>query len=154
MAQTVKSLPAMQETRVGKIPLGEAKGYTLQYSGLENSMGCTVHGVANSQTRRSDVYFTPLPGPSTLQRSLSVGFPLLSPLLISLPIPASPGRCGELGSFSAVTGPETRRGGARERHGAVRSLLMVLAPPLTSCVASSKLLNSEPRLPYLSSGNK
>ena len=117
-------------------------------------MGCTVHGVANSQTRRSDVYFTPLPGPSTLQRSLSVGFPLLSPLLISLPIPASPGRCGELGSFSAVTGPETRRGGARERHGAVRSLLMVLAPPLTSCVASSKLLNSEPRLPYLSSGNK
>ena len=30
--------------------LGEGKGYPLQYSGLENSMDCTVHGVAKSQT--------------------------------------------------------------------------------------------------------
>ena len=29
---------------------GEGKGYPLQYSGLENSMGCIVHGVAKSQT--------------------------------------------------------------------------------------------------------
>ena len=29
---------------------GEGKGYSLQYSGLENSMDCTVHGVAKSQT--------------------------------------------------------------------------------------------------------
>ena len=28
----------------------EGKGYSLQYSGLENSMDCIVHGVANSQT--------------------------------------------------------------------------------------------------------
>jgi len=28
----------------------ERKGYPLQYSGLENSMGCIVHGVAKSQT--------------------------------------------------------------------------------------------------------
>ena len=27
----------------------EGKGYSLQYSGLENSMGCMVHGVTKSQ---------------------------------------------------------------------------------------------------------
>ena len=32
---------------VGKIP-GEGKDYPLQYSGLENSMDCIVHGVAKS----------------------------------------------------------------------------------------------------------
>ena len=30
---------------VGKILLGEGKGYSLQYSGLENSMDCIVHVV-------------------------------------------------------------------------------------------------------------
>ena len=39
---------------MGSIPgLGrppEEKGYLLQYSGLENSMGCIVHGVTKSQT--------------------------------------------------------------------------------------------------------
>ena len=30
---------------------GEGKGYPLQYSGLENSMDCIVHGVANSRPR-------------------------------------------------------------------------------------------------------
>ena len=29
---------------------GEEKGYPLQYSGLENSMDCIVHGVTKSQT--------------------------------------------------------------------------------------------------------
>ena len=29
-------------------PSGEGKGYPLQYSGLENSMDCIVHGVARS----------------------------------------------------------------------------------------------------------
>ena len=29
---------------------GEGKGYPLQYSGLGNSLDCTVHGVAKSQT--------------------------------------------------------------------------------------------------------
>ena len=28
----------------------EGKGYPLQYSGLENSMDCIVHGVAKSRT--------------------------------------------------------------------------------------------------------
>ena len=30
--------------------LGKGEGYPLQYSGLENSMDCVVHGVAKSQT--------------------------------------------------------------------------------------------------------
>ena len=34
---------------LGRSP-GEGKGYSLQYSGLENSMDCIVHGVAKSQT--------------------------------------------------------------------------------------------------------
>ena len=34
---------------LGKTP-GEGKGYPLQCSGLENSMDCTVHGVAKTQT--------------------------------------------------------------------------------------------------------
>ena len=41
---------------LGRSP-GEGKGYTLQYSGLKNSMGCIVHGVAKSQTRLSDFHF-------------------------------------------------------------------------------------------------
>ena len=36
---------------------GEGKGYPLQYSGLENSMDCIVHGVAKNQTRLSDFHF-------------------------------------------------------------------------------------------------
>jgi len=37
---------------VGSVPgmgrsSGEGKGYALQYSGLENPMGCIVHGVVN-----------------------------------------------------------------------------------------------------------
>ena len=34
---------------LGRSP-GEGKGYLLQYSGLENSMACMVHGVAKSFT--------------------------------------------------------------------------------------------------------
>ena len=36
--------------------LGERKYYSLQYSGLENSMNCMVHGVAKSRTRLSDFH--------------------------------------------------------------------------------------------------
>ena len=50
VAKLVKNLPAMWETWVrslgGKDPL--EKGI-LQYSGLENSMDGTIHGVANSR---------------------------------------------------------------------------------------------------------
>ena len=38
--------------RLGRSP-GEGKGYPLQYSGLENSMDCRVHGVIKSQTQLS-----------------------------------------------------------------------------------------------------
>ena len=41
---------------LGKFP-GEGKGYPLQYSGLENSMDCIVHGVAKSQTRLCNFHF-------------------------------------------------------------------------------------------------
>ena len=41
---------------LGRSP-GEGKGYPLQYSGLENSMDCIVHGVAKSQTQQSNFYF-------------------------------------------------------------------------------------------------
>ena len=36
---------------------GEAKGYPLLYSGLENSTDCIVHGAAKSLTRLSDFHF-------------------------------------------------------------------------------------------------
>ena len=56
----VKNLPAYAGD-LGLIPgLGrspqERKGYPFQYSGLENSMDCIVHGVAKSQTRLSDFH--------------------------------------------------------------------------------------------------
>ena len=35
--------------RLGRSP-GEGYGYSLQYSGLEHSVDCVVHGVAKSQT--------------------------------------------------------------------------------------------------------
>ena len=60
IAQLVKNLPAMQEAPVRflgwKDPL-EGKDYPLQYSGLENSMDYTAHGVAKSRTQLSDFHF-------------------------------------------------------------------------------------------------
>ena len=44
---------------LGRSP-GEGKGYPVQYSGLENSTDCIVHGVANSRTRLSDFHFQPV----------------------------------------------------------------------------------------------
>ena len=41
---------------LGKSP-GEGKDYPLQYSGLENSMHCIVHGVAKSRTQLSNFHF-------------------------------------------------------------------------------------------------
>ena len=68
----VKNLPTMQDGSAGKesacnagdlgsIPRlgrspGEGKGYPLQYSGLENSLDCIVHGVAKSRTRLIDFH--------------------------------------------------------------------------------------------------
>ena len=44
-------------TGLGRSP-GEGNGYPLQYSCLENSMGCIVHTVTKSQTRRIDFLFS------------------------------------------------------------------------------------------------
>ena len=50
VAQLVKSPPAVRETWVpslgGENSPGEGKGYPLQGSGLETSVGWVVHGVA------------------------------------------------------------------------------------------------------------
>ena len=67
VAQVVKSLPAVQETRVRSLGWedspGEGNGNPLQYSCLENPMNgevwwAAVHGVAKSQTRLSSFTFT------------------------------------------------------------------------------------------------
>ena len=44
---------------LGRFP-GEGNRYPLQYSGLENSMDCMVHGVAKNQIWLSDFHFTRL----------------------------------------------------------------------------------------------
>ena len=53
VAQQVKNPPAMWETwvqsLVGKIPRRRER-LPLQYSGMENSMDCIVHGVTKSRT--------------------------------------------------------------------------------------------------------
>ena len=41
---------------LGRSP-GEGKGYPLQYSGLEISMNCMVHGVVESRTRLNHFHF-------------------------------------------------------------------------------------------------
>ena len=60
VAQTVKNLPAMRETWVRSLgweaPPGEGKGYSVQYSGLENFMDCIAHEVTKSQTVLSDFH--------------------------------------------------------------------------------------------------
>ena len=60
MVQLVKNPPAMQETWVqslgGKIPWRSSSIYSLQYSGLENSMDCIVYGVAKSQIQLSNFH--------------------------------------------------------------------------------------------------
>ena len=61
VAQLVTNPSAMQETWVQSLdwedPLEKGKAYPFQYSGLENSMDCIIHGVAKSQTRMSDFHF-------------------------------------------------------------------------------------------------
>ena len=47
---------------LGRFPR-EGKGYPLQYSGLENSMDCIVHGVTKSRTWLSDFHFPFLSSP-------------------------------------------------------------------------------------------
>ena len=62
VAQLVKNPPAMWETWVqfpglGRSP-GEGKGYPLQYSGLQTSMDCIVHGVRKELDTTERLSFT------------------------------------------------------------------------------------------------
>ena len=61
VAQLVKNPPAIWETWVQSLgwedPLEKGRATLLQYSGLENPMDYTVHGVAKSGTRLSDFHF-------------------------------------------------------------------------------------------------
>ena len=41
---------------LGRSP-GKGKSYSFQYSGLENSMDCIIHGVAKSRTQLSNFHF-------------------------------------------------------------------------------------------------
>ena len=41
---------------LGRSP-GEGKGYLFQYSGVENPIDYTVHGVAKSRTQLNDFHF-------------------------------------------------------------------------------------------------
>ena len=50
-AYNVEGLGSIPE--LGRYP-GEGKDYPLQYSGLENSMACIVHGVAKSSCDQFD----------------------------------------------------------------------------------------------------
>ena len=50
-AGNLGSIPGLRRSH------GEGKGYPFQYSGLENSMNCIVHGVTKSQTQLSDFHF-------------------------------------------------------------------------------------------------
>ena len=63
VTQLVKNPSVIQETWVQPLgwehPLDEGKSYPLQYSGLENSMDCIVHGVTKSWTQLSNFHFQP-----------------------------------------------------------------------------------------------
>ena len=79
-----------ENNRTGKTRdhFGEDSGTPLQYSGLENSVDCTVHGITKSQTQLSDFHYfhfawnAPLVSLIFLKRSLV--FPILLFSSISL----------------------------------------------------------------------
>ena len=68
---------------LGRFP-GERKGYRLQYSGLENSVDCIVHGVAKSRTRLSNFHFHLVPAlrvqPWFISTTTLLSIQALSPL--------------------------------------------------------------------------
>ena len=87
--------------QLGRYP-GERKGYPLQYSGLENSMEYTVHGVAKGQTWLSDFHITSNYGilmkimATSFKRSHACTATLSAPSLAAghrwpMPLPETPG---------------------------------------------------------------
>ena len=72
---------------LGRSP-GEGNGYPLWYSGLENSMDCTVRGITKSRTRLSDFHSLVLrfPGGSDDKRvCLQCRRPRLDPWVGKIP---------------------------------------------------------------------
>ena len=60
---------------LGRSP-GEGKGYPLQYSGLEKSRDCIIHGVAKSWIRLSNFHLPPAPS-SVVATTLFSVYPCL-----------------------------------------------------------------------------
>ena len=92
VAQWVKDLPAVRETWIGdlgsipglgKSP-GEGKGYPIQYSRLETSMDCIVHGVTKSQTRLSDFHWNLLESVLCINQLLLLSSRAVSDSLLAL----------------------------------------------------------------------
>ena len=85
---------------LGRSP-GEGKAYPLQYSGLENSMDCIVHGATKSQTQLSDFHFQ-FPDIIVVVKSLSLSDSLrpheLQHLRLTCPS-LSPGVCSNSSSL-------------------------------------------------------
>ena len=73
---------------LGRSP-GKGKGYPLQYSGLENSIDCIVHGVSKNRTQLSDFHFV---GLKVLSEGMSTRHSTCESLFTPLPQspPASP----------------------------------------------------------------
>ena len=65
---------------LGRSP-GEGNGYPLQYSDLENSMDCIVHGVTKRQTRLNNFHFLNL---LILMRSIVMSSLILLICVLSL----------------------------------------------------------------------
>ena len=67
-ARDLGSIPGLE-----RFP-GEGNSYLLQYSGLENSIDCTIHGIAKNWTRLSDfhthLFLTSLSHPQSHPHSL------------------------------------------------------------------------------------
>ena len=76
----------------GRSP-GEGKVYPIQYSGLENSMDCIVHGVTKSWTRLSDFHFPSLQIMVEIMKTMAIFFERshAGPATLSAASPA-PGR--------------------------------------------------------------
>ena len=68
----------------GRSP-GEGKGYPLQYSGLENSMDCIVHGVAKSQKQLGDFHCLSFMSPKSKMVTPAQTSPLSCRLFSCLP---------------------------------------------------------------------
>ena len=61
------SIPGLERSR------GEGKGYPLQYSGLEKSMDCIVHGFAKSRIQLNNFHFPTLRGLRLVHSAQSPG---------------------------------------------------------------------------------